>query len=423
MNLPDEKPPHRYRFHTAILRTNRQIHLEAAGVFYRQNHFVSVTCTDPDFGRRIRDVVAVARGDYYARRFKSYSLEVHVGPQASGDKRIPRVQCGHVIIAGEDVPKFCMKFPRIFPEDIDAWDGKEYISGKVGVEIDVRGNALAGDEKNGFSNDSPSVKRLLEPFRRLYGHHIRVGGHVTTSYKESIEASAAQPPPTVEDVIYMVSKGRDEGNEAMQNGSLGTALARYQSALDTLISAKTRFARRTWKVTYSQHYDDSVEVAMDMLHMSLRSLLAGTYLKVGEYAKSYGCAQNLRFSRLNAFTDKNSCVQQEFAHILFCKVLAGKALGQPVQALMDIDQGLALRPDDEEMKEERKILCDLVRKKIDSDTRMTRASALHTRTGKLQKPNKPWKVKRLIKPQPDAEAYSNLLRRKQLEKMIEGKET
>ena len=261
------------------------------------------------------------------------------------------------------------------------------------------------------------MKRLLEPFRQLYGYHVSVAGHVTSSYKESIEASAAASPPNALDVLRMASKGRDEGNEAVQEGNIGIALSRYQSALHVMTSAYKRFAATRLNLAEWGIADRKDLMAMDKLQLSLRSLLAERYLKLGKFARSYGCAQDLDcWDDLRAET--NVSVQPDLVSLMFCKARAGKALGEPVQALRDIDDALLYEPNDEAMKEERKVLCGLVRKKLHSDVRMTWAEGLSARTGKLKKPNKSRKVKRSRKPRPSAEHYS-LGERKDLEELMD----
>ena len=367
----------------------------------------------------VADLVTVTRGRY-ADDFKHHSLEVHLGPRG------PQTSCGRqllpqrVVVAGDDVPQLCYFLPQICYNHYTFSDDSGWLSLKVHVEINVRSNAVAEDEKGDCDNDPPSVKRLLEPFRQLYGYHVVVEGYVTTSYKESIEASAAEVPPNGLNVIGIVSKGRDEGNEAMQKGSLGIALSRYQSALDVMTSAYKRFRATTYKLSEWGIADKSDMIAMDILQLSLRSVLADTYLKVGEYAKSYGCAQDL-YVWYDLDDDANISVRPDFVHMMFCKALAGKALGEPIQALRDIDEALQKSPNDEAMTEERKVLCGLVRKKLQSDVRMFWAGGLNARTGKLKKPNKVKKVKRSKNPQPSAEGYS-LEERKDLERLMDKKE-
>ena len=368
----------------------------------------------------VGDLVTVTAG-YWANDFKHYSLEVHLGPRGTqliGDRH---VYAQRVVVAGDDVAQLCCLLPRICYYHFIRLDGWEWVSRTVDVEINVRSNAIAEDEKDGCDNDPPLVKRLLEPFRQLYGYNVAVEGHVTTCYKESIEASAAQPPPTASDVVCIVSKGRDEGHEAMQMGSLGIALSRYQLALHFMTSNSKRLAvinrnLGEWRIT-----DKSDLIAMDMLQLNLRSLLADAYLKVGQYAKSYACAQDLD-CRYPLHPEADLSVQSDLVRLMLCKARAGKALGEPVQALRDIDEALGYSPDDEALKEERKKLCGLLRKKLDADVRITWAGGLTARTGKLKKPKNSRKVKRAEKPQYSAPEGYSLNVRRDLERLMDKKE-
>lgn len=277
----------------------------------------------------VTDLVTVARG-YYADNFEHHSLQVHLGPRGlqMSDGRLILTQ--RVVVAGDDVPKLCCFLPQICYTHYTFPDGWTFVHGKVDVEINVLSNAVAEDEEDSCDKDPPSVKRLLEPFRQLYGYHVAVEGPVTTYYKESIEGSAAEPPPTLLDVVCIASKGRDEGHKAMQKGSLDVASLRYQSALDVLTSAYKRVQAGRSSLADWQIHDKSDLVAMDILQLNLRSHVTETYLKADEYAKSYACAQDLDpWYALLAGADVS--VVPDLVRIVFCKALAGKALGEPIR--------------------------------------------------------------------------------------------
>lgn len=298
----------------------------------------------------------MARG-YHARKFKRHSLEVHIAPNRDVDERLllPREP---IIIVGDDLPHSCNIIPWLCYENLELRNSKYWDQVKVSVDINVRSIAIPENHKVSFSHDPPLVRRLLEPFRRLYGLRVRVRGHVTTSYKEDIEESAAQVPPTAKALMCMVSNDRDEGDDAMRNGDLDTALTRYRSALDILVSANIRFDAMLRNNQMLELFPNEREwMPMGVLELRLRSILAGTYLKIGAYAESYGCAQELETFNLDLFPD---ALRPDLGHTMFCKALAGKALGEPVQALRDIDEALKYCPDDRAMKEERNILCGLV---------------------------------------------------------------
>lgn len=345
---------------------------------------------------------------HHAHNFKQHSLEVHLPPNLGSDGRLlfPHEP---VIIAGEDLPHLCTIMLGICHKRVEFENSKHWDQIKVSVEVNVRSIAVTEKHKAGFTHDPPSVRSLLEPFRRLYSFRLRVGGHVTASYKEDIEESAAQIPPATATLICTVSKYRDEGNEAMQNGDLDTALTRYRSALDMLISAKIRFA--AMKIDYhTLKFLPEVNdlIALDVLHVRLRSILAGTYLEIGAYAKSYGCAQESQRYCWQMYLDALNLTRPDLGHTMLCKALAGKALGEPVQALIDIDEALSYCPGDKTMTEERRILCGLVRKEMHSDVQMGWADALKTRTAKSKKSKRH---------QRSAGAF-NMARSKGMEKMI-----
>ena len=384
-------PPYYYRFHTAILGTNRQLNSEAANVFHRQNLFVSLTCgyptcRYPKFAAKLKlaSVFVVAKG-HHASNFKHCSMEVHLGPHKHSDERSGE----KFIIAGEDVPSFCNVLQREYFERNGIWGRENQTLINVSVQVNAEGIADIENENTGPENDCPSVKRLLEPLCRLRGMRIRVGGFVTPSYKERIEKCATRPPPTAVDLVSVVSKYREEGNEATRNGKLVTAADRYESALDMLNSGYTRLTDHPVTVKTSVLSEKRALAMMEFLEIIIGSVLASTYLKLGEHSKSYRCAQDMGLTKWHVFWYSEGTAYFEgtasielrriCAHIMLCKALAGKALGQPVQALMDLDLGLRFDPDNEKLSKERKVMCGLILKQLDSDLDFKWPCALATR--------------------------------------------
>lgn len=327
---------------------------------------MSLTYSLPYVDYGMENLVIVTSG-YHARKFEQHSLEVHLPPNLGSDGRL-HFPYERAIIAGEDLPHLCSTMLGICHKRVGFENSKHWDQVKVSVEINIRSIAVTETNKAGFIHDPPSVRSLLEPFRRLCSFRLRIGGHVTASYKEDIEKSAAQIPPAAATLICIVSKYRDEGDKASQNGDLDTALTRYRSALDMLISARIRFqAMRIYDHTQKFLPELNDLIALDVLHVRLRSILAGTYLKIGAYAEAYGCAQESQRLRFQIYNEAVNLTRLDLGHTMLCKAVAGKALGEPVQALRDIDEALRYCPGDKMMKKERKSLCGLVRKERHRD--------------------------------------------------------
>lgn len=308
-------------------------------------------------------------------------MEVHLGPHEHCDE-VSQLPCQKLIIAGEDVPSFCDMLPRILFECISR---EKWTSTNVFVQINAECVTDIENEDTGPENDCPSVKRLLEPFCCLHGMQIRVGGFVTPSYKERIEQCAARQPPTAVDIVSLVSKYREEGIEAFLNGRIVTRARRYESALQILMSGYTRLKFHPAAVETPDPSEENALKTMNTLQIHLRSVLASTYLELGEHSKSYRCAQNLGLTKWHIFWNheqlpKQTQLRRLCAHTMFSKALAGKELGQPVQALIDLDLGLYFDRYNEKMKEERDVLCRLLPKKLDSDLGMKWAGTLAKRS-------------------------------------------
>ena len=399
-------PPHHYRFHTEILYTSRQMYLEAADIFYRQNIFVSVGCGHPEYAARMIDLVTVATG-YHAMNFKHHSMEIRLTPTRDDDERL-HLQREQYIIAGDDVLQlrnilqgFYVKIRR-FPIL------QTRISTIVSVDISVRGIADIVNGKTRSNNDPISVEKLLEPFRRLHNMRVRVGGHVTSFYKKSFKKCSAEQLPTAADLLYTVSSTRDDGNEALRNGELGRAVTQYGLAVNNLRWGFMRLFADPLTVDISELRE--IGPKLNTLQYNLGSLLASSYLGLGKYTKSYRYAQCLSLAYSDADLHSGAWYpgRPVCAKIMFTKVLAGKALGQPVQALMDLDVGLKLSPGDEAMKEERIVLCGLVRNKMDKEMQTSWACALNMRTEESKK-------------QQDSVTAQSVARRRDLEALIEKK--
>ena len=312
-------------------------------------------------------------------------MEMHLGPHGHSDEGSGE----KFIIAGEDVPSFCKVLQTEYFERNGIWGGENRTLINVSVQVNAEGVADIENENTGPEYDCPSVKRLLEPFCRLRGMRIRVGGFVTPSYKERIEHCGTRLPPTAVDLVSMVSKYREEGNEATQNGKFVTAAKRYESALDMLNSGYTRLTDHPVTVETSVLSEHRALAIMEYLQIILRSVLASTYLKLGEHSKSYRCAQDLGLAKWHVFWyyegNAHTKLRRLCAHIMLYKALAGKALGQPVQALMDLDLGLHFDrydENDEKLGKERKVMCGLILKKLDSDLELKWPCALATRKKK-----------------------------------------
>ena len=345
--------------------------------------------------------------DSHATSFVHHSLKVLLSPRLSDDGwRQPSHE--QVIMAGEDLPHFCNVLPGIYLGHVQLPNTDMWKSEKFYVHINVRSIAVAEDENGSHDTDHSSVKKLLEPFSRLNGMHLLIGGQVTASYKKTIEENAAQELPTVTDLVHMISHRKNEGNEAIRNGKPDIALRQYQSSLNLLRSCYMHYIYNITTAETAQGLERQFIVAMDILLLNLTSLLAVTYLEIGEYAKSYGCTRYLWLRCSWIHSDELIPARPDCGRIMHCKALAGKALGQPVQALMDIDLGLKFAPDDEAMKQERKVLCELVRDKMDCDTQMICASTLNVKTAKSKK-------------RQCSAAAQDISRRKELETLINGK--
>ncbi|KAM0794963.1 hypothetical protein BDR22DRAFT_636813 [Usnea florida] len=76
------RPTHIYRFHVAILSTNRQINREASNVLYDQNMFVELTSelTEWDINFKWLGVPVIAQG-LTASRFVYTVLHIEVKPE------------------------------------------------------------------------------------------------------------------------------------------------------------------------------------------------------------------------------------------------------------------------------------------------------------------------------------------------------
>ena len=376
-------PTHHYCFHVGILGTNQQINSEAADVFYRKNLFVSLICTHPEFEEKVADVVAVATG-HHASNFKHQAMEVRLSHHWDGDEWAHRPY-KQLIIAGDDVPQFCNILPGIYLGHLRPWDGL-WVSANVCVQISIKRIADIENENTCPNNEPTSAKRLLEPFRRLYGMRLRIEGHVTPSYKEEIEQCAARHPPTAADLVSMVIKDRDEGNEAKAIGNLAAALRRYESALHLLRSGSMRLTVHPVTVEAPERPEEKILAELHLVHINLIFLLTSTYLELGNPVESYRWAQRLGLARWNfsLYREKYRPAWLDCASIMVCLASAGKALRQPVQALMDLDLALKFPSADEEMVIERKVLCGLVRKQMDADLHMKWARDLDIRSTELE---------------------------------------
>lgn len=218
-----------YRFHTAILATNRRISEEAQEVLFRQNTFIVVS-TNWSFLAPFMKFEGVAMiSNHGVKTITQHHLSVIV--DITGIQSLQRTlvdEMDSFLIVAEDLPLFTRYLGMM-----NLVHGAT--SGGFRVKLEVRATKLG--------NRRPALqKRLLEPFKDVRGAYLTatLEGEVDPAYRaEVLRAMLPRIPHGQNGKVqadrwhmYRLAKMfKIEGDEAFKAGDLRRALDRYSRML------------------------------------------------------------------------------------------------------------------------------------------------------------------------------------------------
>lgn len=226
--------PASYKFHTAILATNRQVHDEAVEVL-KANHFVQVWCNYPllaKYGLSIRTPLASQDNLLETvTKFKHHLMSMDIFVTFPGCEiadylkrmKLKRADCSFLIVAADlhEFRKSMYDHHLNLPRFLDS----------MALTCKVRTGKIVPDIE----------KALLEPLSHFRGFgKVIIGGNVTPAYARKLERQMILKEVTFQEIIDAAYEKKEEGNQAAKRGDWDMAGRLWVRALN-VISDGTKY--------------------------------------------------------------------------------------------------------------------------------------------------------------------------------------
>lgn len=248
-------PLNKHEIETAILRTSKQIHLEAYDVMVKTNRFVHVKSAGgfPILGLLssiLVPVVATDRGYHKGRteNFRGYVLSVYLKRRKDKNRycaATPVAPCS-IMILGRDMYKFCKAL-----QDGDAH--MDSFTKTLGMSITIAPAyiLLGHSETHKASLDDFFTEKtqmsLLKPFRTyLRGlKNVTIGGKVLPELAMAVKEEMAQDMYTdPKETLDAIVTAKDLGNQFFCEGKRQDAADTWQ---DTAVEIERMHRGSSWK--------------------------------------------------------------------------------------------------------------------------------------------------------------------------------
>ena len=278
-----------YPFQPQILRTNRQIHEEAAYVLYTENALVRFYTNHPRVRHMLwesRGVLSLAVGDYPSP-FADTVMDIeHYCPIAYGTDYHRQCDCTKAdtkgcLLIGDQMPNLL----RTLRATSQQGDRELAESSFRILSFDTLKDASMPILPSA-SFVPASTRNLLDPFKLLYRlEAMRIMGIGSNEYKQSIISSATQPEPTVAAIIEAASAIQTKGDEAFQKQQFPLSLSLYKSALREF-QVNRHQSDYTGNLTTGKYTGLSTPHAVRSFQIHIHRNLTRAFFSVGEYRRA-----------------------------------------------------------------------------------------------------------------------------------------
>lgn len=272
-----------FRFQSAVLRTNRQIHDEAIKVLYHENLFVVVSSITFNLDDNIA-VGGIALLYAGGTGSKAHSFEYcAMSVTLEEDPRYLNVDYGRMyyVIACDDLGSLC----QIMLHHDATCEPAEASLPDVHFEVAMRPQP---NENMIIEPVSTSAqRRLLEPFTALHSvRKFNISGHVNTDYKNSVVARLSKPAPSVEDTVHRVVTMSREAIKLSDRGYHAQAILKYMSAIVQTFTKNRYLTPKT--VLETGLLGGRTEMfAFNYLHFMLRCKIAMCHAKLNDWKEAH----------------------------------------------------------------------------------------------------------------------------------------
>lgn len=351
---------HRYRFHTQILRTNKDISREASCVFDQQNLFVTFRCSYPGFliEKIENNLLPILAKDHTASRFAHHTTVITLSPWCHPESRpVPVI----FTILGENLPAFVTML-LVYERTLSGLLKNSALT----ISINERLGGGSGAQESGDEEALPvrsATRRLLEPLCGLDSiQAVRIIGPVSDQYMAHIKASITRRRPTAEQTITALCSAVDDANQTSRSGEYALAMIKYKAVTRDLWRFDIMKPEMTNTIVHAGEYAGlSLEVVRGSACFRIASGLADMYLRLGNFKEAHQWA----FAALEPF--KNSRIRfairlgdVSLTSVFLIAAKASEGCGLLLQARDELERGWRFDPGNQLILSELRRLRDLI---------------------------------------------------------------
>ena len=277
-----------YPFQTQILRTNRQIHEEAAYVLYTENSLVHFSTNHPTVRHILWEslgALSLTLGDCPSSYGRSIMSIEHYCPVSYTNEHhecdCTKVDFAACLLISDQMPNLL----RTLRATSQQGDQELAKSSFTILSFDTLNEASMQTQPS-TSFVPVSTRNLLDPFKLLYGlKSLHIIGISSNEYKQSVVSSATKPEPTVAEIIAAASAIQVKGDEAFEKQQFDLALSLYKSALREF-QVNRHWAEYTGKLTTGKYAGLSTPHAVRSFQIHIHRNLTRAFYEMGELQRA-----------------------------------------------------------------------------------------------------------------------------------------
>ena len=212
-----------YRFHPAILRTNRAIAREARRFLYRNKFVVVSTNMREDFGPLWSPKIELIRivSSYHVANFKEHLLQVDINISST-----PNASYQDFLMVADDLPRLC-RFLRMIILKLTFMETENIAVVRLHLQTTVT-----------LKSNLPIQKLVLDPFKQAHGKPMRafITGDVDASYRREVLTTMmpSESRTSVEGwaAFQLCKETKREGDAAYLLSKWALAVYRYKQCFN-----------------------------------------------------------------------------------------------------------------------------------------------------------------------------------------------
>ena len=345
-----------YDFQPAILLTNKRIYKEARHFLYDDNLFVRVRYLhSSSLGTlwKAKLTLLAAEEDLFSCwSGPRVSLHVDLSIHGRDDLRVD----SQIIIAANELPVFCRILRKLDNEGPGLLSNLKLtlrISPSYQPDVDAFLNMGSSNQMSQSQRSLPQQRRLLKPFAMLHSmwnlEIADVDGktqYIDAQLMEDVKKRATRRPYSMEEVLDISAKIKEQGNEAFGAGDFALAYSLYDSAFENLEAGERYLDRGSGEggCAEQKYFEAHFLLAFRIWSNSVAALL---------HLQQWMAAHE----RATVVVEKIKMVGEEIifdpaevAKLYHRRALASKGMGRIARAIEELREALYLNPHNMRMK-------------------------------------------------------------------------